>query len=197
MTCVKMGIRYQAIPVEFEVRFLAYLNNANYVFCAMCPAYMRYFNAKWEAKLSSKPAILVTLTEKFAIPSLAYALKPVFEEIKKLDKTLQKYTLFPEEACVLDKFKATLEKKARKSMSTSQRNFYADNELEWVIPPGKVNKQYSICGIKLKNYTSGHAAARSACVKVKKVLFKALLERFPVEKQKVWRSLGLLFNSKN
>ena len=131
MTCVEMGIRYQAIPDEFEVRFLAYLNNANSVFCAMCPAYMRYFNAKWEKKPSSKPAILVTITEKFAIPSFAYALKPVFEDIKKLDKTLQKYTLFPDEACeILDKFKTTLEQEARKSMSISQRNFYADNELK-------------------------------------------------------------------
>ena len=65
-----------------------------------------------------------------------------------------------------------------------------------VVPPGRVNKAYSICGTRI-NYTSGHSAARSACIRVRDILLEEPGNRFPVEKQRIWRSLGFLFNKKH
>ena len=89
-----------------------------------------------------KPAILQTLTENFAVPSFAYALQPLFSETKKFDKTLQSYSLFPDEACVLlDKYSETINLEARKEMGKALRNFYSDNGLNAVVPPGRINRQ--------------------------------------------------------
>ena len=82
-------------------------------------------------------------------------------------------------------------------MGSAQRKFYADYELTGVVPEGGKNKQYWLCGVKLKSYTISNTKVRARCRNFKTVLFNELLQRFPEEKQQLWRSIGLLFNSKN
>ena len=137
MTCVELSIKYKAIPKEFEVRFLAYLNDDIDVFCPMCPAYLTFFNG-----LQSSSENLTIMTERFEVTSFTFAIKPVLLEIKILDKSLQSYSLFPDQACEkLDKFKLTVEKESLKEMGSAQSKFYADYELTGVVPEGGKNKQ--------------------------------------------------------
>ena len=118
--------------------------------------------------------------------------------MRVLDKSLQSYSLFPDEACeLLDKFENAIQKESLKEMGISQKSFYEDYELKGVVPEGGVNKQYFICGVQIKNYISGHNRARSACRKLKDVIQSEIARRFPAEKQEIWRSLGLLFNAKH
>ena len=89
MTCVKLGIDYVAIPKEFEVRFLAYLDDANNVFCRMAPAYYHYFHDLQLRNPDKIYSIFNTLTQNFEITSFAHAMKPILEALRILDKALQ------------------------------------------------------------------------------------------------------------
>ena len=80
MICVSMKVPFRMIAEEFEERFMAYLHDAVYVFCNMCPAYYRYFAALHSKSSSSaKPPILKKMTESFELVSLAFAIKPTLE----------------------------------------------------------------------------------------------------------------------
>ena len=183
--CVALDIRFRPIADEFEVRFLAYLNDAVNVFCSMCPAYYRYFSARHSRNpRSAKPPILKIMTETFEVISFAFAIHPILQEVKVLDKSLQSYSLFPDQACeLLDKFKDKIESESLKEMSNAQRTFYSDYDLQGFVPAGRVNKQYSICGVSIKNYSSGHKQARIQCRKLKTVILEELSRRFPPRKQ--------------
>ena len=108
------------------------------------------------------------------------------DEIKILDKKLQNYDLFPDEACCLmDKFTDLIDKESTGPMGKAQREFYSDCDLKGVVPQGRRNRRVSICGVNLKNYTQGHVMARTACGKFRKVVLDLIRKRFPPEKQTI------------